>query len=161
VDKLTPELLPKAFKATLAIQDAASRAKGLNSLVNKVPEALPKALEAALAVEHESDYQEAFSILADKLTLEHCPLPKFLEAAQAMQNCSYRAAALTAYAVHLVNDLNCFNFWKALLHFLSHRTRPDLLSDLTALSPVIVALGGESAATETVQAIQDVARWWK
>lgn len=42
----------------------------------------------------------------------------------------------------------------------ARRTRPDLLSDLRALAPLIHALGGESAAAETFRAIQDVARWW-
>jgi hypothetical protein len=48
----------------------------------------------------------------------------------------------------------------SLLHLLARRTRKDLLSDLRAFAPVIVALGGEKAAEETFGAIQDVGRWW-
>ena len=46
-----------------------------------------------------------------------------------------------------------------LRHFLARRTREDLLSDLGALTPIIVAMGGEKAIEETFRAIRDVGRW--
>jgi hypothetical protein len=36
----------------------------------------------------------------------------------------------------------------------------NAFSDLTALAPVILALGGDEALMETARAIQDVGRWW-
>ena len=49
------------------------------------------------------------------------------------------------------------------LHLQSANLAPpkpqDLLSDLTALIPVILALGGQEALLETARAIQDVGRW--
>ena len=36
----------------------------------------------------------------------------------------------------------------------------DLLMDLSALVPVLAALGGAEAVAETFRAIQDVGRWW-
>ncbi|MBD2065975.1 hypothetical protein H6F93_00205, partial [Leptolyngbya sp. FACHB-671] len=135
-----------------------SRAQALMALAEKLPEALPKALEAALAIESESSRAQALTALAEKLTPDL--LPKALEAAQAIEYEYYRVRALTALALHLVNAPNCFNLWKDLLHFLSYRTRPDLLSDITALMPVIFSLGGKAAATEITQAIQNVAKWW-
>lgn len=47
-----------------------------------------------------------------------------------------------------------------LLHTLANRSRKHLLSDLSALAPVIHKLGGEEAIDETFCAIQDVCRWW-
>jgi hypothetical protein len=40
------------------------------------------------------------------------------------------------------------------------RTRWDLLADLEALEPILISLGGVEAVEETIQAIQDVGRWW-
>ena len=156
-DKL-PEALPKALEAAQAIEDEYPRAEALMALADKLPEVLPKALEAAQAIEQEAYRAQALTVLADKLTPEL--LPKALEAAQAIEHESARAEALTALALHLVNAPNCFNLWKDLLHFLSYRTRPNLLSDITALIPVIFSLGGKAAATEMTQAIQNVAKWW-
>jgi hypothetical protein len=50
--------------------------------------------------------------------------------------------------------------WSETLHVLATRTRRDLLSDLHTLEPVLSALGGTEAVTETFRAIQDVGRWW-
>jgi hypothetical protein len=50
--------------------------------------------------------------------------------------------------------------WQETLPILARRTRPDLLSDLRALSSLIAALGGEEAIAETFRAVQDVGRWW-
>jgi hypothetical protein len=47
-----------------------------------------------------------------------------------------------------------------LLHFSAHRSRPEFLSDLRDLTPVIVTLGGKEAIVEIFRAIQDVGRWW-
>jgi hypothetical protein len=55
---------------------------------------------------------------------------------------------------------------QSLLHSLSHRIytqespRQNLLSDVSALAPILIALGGEDVAEEIFQAIQDVGRWW-
>jgi hypothetical protein len=46
---------------------------------------------------------------------------------------------------------------------LANRTRQDLLSDIRALTPVLIALAGPNAAAElaeVAQAILDVGRWW-
>jgi len=43
---------------------------------------------------------------------------------------------------------------------LSRRTCTDLLGDLAALGVLIARLGGAAAITETMQAIEDVGRWW-
>ena len=49
---------------------------------------------------------------------------------------------------------------QTILSKLAGRTRPDLLSELHALAPIIAALGGPEALVETFRTIQDVGRWW-
>ncbi|HEY9875009.1 MAG TPA: hypothetical protein V6D12_16345, partial [Candidatus Obscuribacterales bacterium] len=58
-------------------------------------------------------------------------------------------------------EVELFPPWKDTLHFLSFRTRPEVLKDVVALQPVIVALGGEAALGELFHAIQDVTKWWR
>jgi tetratricopeptide (TPR) repeat protein len=50
--------------------------------------------------------------------------------------------------------------WRDTLQFSATRSRRDLLADLVALAPLIVALGGPEAIEETCRAIEDVGRWW-
>jgi hypothetical protein len=50
--------------------------------------------------------------------------------------------------------------WQETLPVLARRTRRDLLADLRALVPVIVALGESDAIAATFRAIQDVAARW-
>jgi hypothetical protein len=52
------------------------------------------------------------------------------------------------------------SIWRETLPILAHRTRQDLMSDLQALSPIIAALGGPNVIAKTIEAIQDVGRWW-
>ncbi|NES07396.1 MAG: hypothetical protein F6K22_34145 [Okeania sp. SIO2F4] len=90
-------------------------------------------------------------------------LPEALVAAQQIQFEEYRAQVLVALADKLsqIRTTQLYPLWQNTLHTLSLRTRPDLLSDITALTPVIFALGGEEAIKKTVIAIQDVSRWWR
>jgi hypothetical protein len=73
-----------------------------------------------------------------------------------------RADALRALTSNLVQlpEATLSSLWTETLHDLARRTRAELLSDLSALSPVIAALGREEATAETFRAIQDVGRWW-
>ena len=52
------------------------------------------------------------------------------------------------------------DLWQKNLHHLATRARPDFLSDLRALCPTLVALGGQEAVVETYAAVEDVGRWW-
>ncbi|KAA3660292.1 MAG: hypothetical protein DWQ04_19860, partial [Chloroflexi bacterium] len=53
-----------------------------------------------------------------------------------------------------------YDLWQETLHTLSHRTRPNLLSDITSLMPVIHQLGSEKGVRDTWQAVQAVTKWW-
>jgi hypothetical protein len=50
--------------------------------------------------------------------------------------------------------------WSDTLHDSFVGERRALLSDLKALSPIILALGGAEGAEELALAIIDVGRWW-
>ncbi len=52
------------------------------------------------------------------------------------------------------------SLWHDVLERLAQCSRPDLLSDLRTLTPVIAKLGGDEAIVELFYAIQDVGRWW-
>ncbi|MEW6499447.1 MAG: hypothetical protein AB1589_44320, partial [Cyanobacteriota bacterium] len=163
VDKL-PEALPLALNAALATLVIRERffsspcISELTALADKLtPDLLLQALEASQAIQDDSERARVLTALVNKLPEL---LPQALEAAQTIQDDSERARVLTALTLHLIHTSNCFNLWKDLLHLLSYRTRSHLLSDIAALIPVIFTLGGETAATEVTQAIQDVAKWW-
>ena len=52
------------------------------------------------------------------------------------------------------------SIWQEVLHSLSVDTRQVFYLNLQALAPVIFALGGSEAVTETSLAVQDVGHWW-
>jgi len=165
VDEL-PEVLPQALEAAQSIQDANLRASALTTLVEKLPELFPQALDAAQSIQYDSrdegrgDYDRAqiLTALANKLPPDL--LPQTLEAAQSTQGAHDRTQILSVLVKHLVNAPNRSDLWKNSLHFLSSRTRNDLLSDFTALSPLMIALGDKSSTLEIARAIQDICKWW-
>jgi hypothetical protein len=73
-----------------------------------------------------------------------------------------RITALTALVPRILKlpapDL--YSLWANVLHILSKRTRPVLLSDLDALIPVLAQLGGGKALEEVTEALVDVASCW-
>ncbi|MEA5604637.1 hypothetical protein, partial [Nostoc sp. UHCC 0252] len=59
-----------------------------------------------------------------------------------------------------IQKTSLFNHWRDTLHILSVHTRPNLLTDINALTPIIFTLGDKQAVKDTADAIQDVSRWW-
>jgi hypothetical protein len=53
-----------------------------------------------------------------------------------------------------------FSLWKDGLRVLAYRDRKGLLEDISKLSSVIIALGGDEALVQTARAIQEVGRQW-
>ena len=89
-------------------------------------------------------------------------LKKALAAAREIQSEEHRAKTLSSLADKLsqIQKTPLFDYWRDTLNILSVHTRPNLLSDIKALTPVIFTLGGQQAVKDTVCAIQDVSRWW-
>jgi hypothetical protein len=120
-----------------------------------------KALEAARAID--DDEQRAATLAVHLESPLRAPaLREALEAARAIGDKLARATTLATLAPRLAElpPTMLYPIWSETLWVLTVRSRKDLLSDLRDLSPVIVALGGAEAVTETIRAIQDVQRWW-
>ncbi len=77
------------------------------------------------------------------------------------EECDRRKAlsALVTYGERLP-PTTLYAFWTSSLHHLAKRSRRHLLSDVTALSPIIIQVGGLRALSEVVTAINDACRWW-
>ncbi|RQH11603.1 hypothetical protein D4Z78_26660 [Okeania hirsuta] len=158
--KLTPELLPEALAAARQIHFEISRAEVFRALADKFPELLPEALAAVRQIQSEGYRAPMLSALGDKFPEI---LPEALATARQIQDEYHRPKVLSALANKLsqMQKTQLYTLWQNTLHTLSLRTRPDLLSDITALTTVIFSLGGEEAIKNIVIAIQDVSRWWR
>ena len=157
--KLTPELLPEALAIAREIHDESNRTLVLSSLANKLPNLLPEVLAAARKIENELTRVLVLGNLAPKLSEL---LPEALAVAREIKGKNERAEALSALAEKLsqIQKNQLFSLWRDSLDILSLRTRPDLLTDIQAFTPVIFSLGGKQAVKNTASAIQDVSRWW-
>jgi hypothetical protein len=123
-----------------------------------------EAFAAARAVAATAGRAAALLDLARRLdgAGRHQALTAALEAARAIDNESARAGALAPVA----DDLAALPpdvlrpLWEETLQPLALRSRRALLSDLGALAPVVLALGGDDGPAELVRAAQAVGRWW-
>jgi hypothetical protein len=71
--------------------------------------------------------------------------------------------SLLALAAPLLSQLpltTLRELWREALPILASRSRPDLLTDIGSLAPVIEAVGGADALRGTLLAVEDVGRWW-
>jgi hypothetical protein len=87
-------------------------------------------------------------------------LSEALEAARAIQDEYYRANALSRMIPPLKSSSFDFSLWKESLHIFARRDRKNLLTDISELSSVIIALDSSEALAQTARAIQDVGRQW-
>ncbi|MBC7226280.1 MAG: AAA family ATPase [Thermoflexales bacterium] len=148
---LPPELLQEALAAAREIEWEDARAEVLAGLAPHLPpELLWEALAAAWKIRDASDCAEVLAGLA----------PRWAEWAGRERETAYALWPETLRALAARERETAYALWPETLRALAARPRPDLLSDLRALSPVLAALGGEAAAGEAFRAIQDVGRWW-
>ncbi|WBQ07071.1 ATP-binding protein [Kribbella sp. CA-293567] len=126
-----------------------------------IPRFLPAELvPAALQVARRSKNREWLSACADRLSgadlLEVLAVARELGGQELQTELLGRRAPAFAQLDRVVLQ----EIWSATLRELSSLGRPAFLSRLRPLGPVIEALGGQHAVAETVQAIEDVGRWW-
>ncbi|MDY7003748.1 MAG: NB-ARC domain-containing protein [Cyanobacteriota bacterium] len=160
-DKLTPELLPEALDIARQIQSEEYRGEALQALVDKLtPELLLEALAAAQQIQNEEYRGRYLRALTKKLTPEM--LPEALATVRQIQSKKYRGSVLKALSKKLtqIPKTQLYPLWQNNLYALSLQTCPNLISDIKALTPAILFLGGEEATNNTAIAIQDVSRWW-
>jgi len=141
------------------------RARALAGLAPHLPEPLLReALDAAGKIQDEDDRAHALAGLVPRLAELGHP-QEALDAARKIEREFARSHALAGLAPRLAEwagkePAAARQAWQETLHLLARRTRPDLLSDLRALSPLLAALGGAEAVAATFRAIQSVGRWW-
>ncbi|MEZ4862436.1 MAG: hypothetical protein R3C14_14070 [Caldilineaceae bacterium] len=73
-----------------------------------------------------------------------------------------RFSALRTWAVR-VGELpieKSASLMQELLHLLAARTRKDFLSDLSALAPLIVKMGGVEGVKGVIDSVKNVGQWW-
>ena len=163
--KLIPHLSGEFQNAALAavqrIQDPNKRALILTGLVPMLP---PLLVEDALAYLNDfSDEKTRVKVivgLAPSISAEN--LHTFLVIVRGINDKNLRVQALAAAVQNwlLIPKPQSLSLWKETILDLSNQSRPDLLSDLQPLAPLIYDLGGIGAIKETLQAIRDVVRWW-
>jgi len=77
------------------------------------------------------------------------------------ENDRYKALSSLAMAhATEVQRMILYPIWSDSLHHLATRSRRHLLSDLRALSPVILDLSDTNGIADVISAISDVGRWW-
>ena len=95
-------------------------------------------------------------------TLRVSVLRKAIRAVQEVSDGNRHAAALALLApsVATLPPELCRQLWCEVVPLLTLRRRSDLLSDLVALKPVVLALTDSSGALAVFQAFDDIGRWW-
>jgi hypothetical protein len=136
------QVLQEALEAARKISQDEDRGKALMHLVPYLPQSMRQhALREAVAVAWGLSDRSFFHTLGQEL----------MDMVSRLTGLPYPELAFLWSEVH--NGEN-------LLRFLAGRTRESLLSNLSALAPVIHKLDGEEAIAEVFSAIQDVGRWW-
>ena len=162
---LSPDLLLTAFAAVRDITNESARTRALSALAPYLSSDLLCAAFAAIRdIEDESVRADTLCALALHLLpdLQSQALHDALAAIRDISDEYARTAALGTLAPRLIQipRQDLYPMWQETLPVLARRTRRDLLTDLRALVPVIVALGETDAIAATFRAIQDVAARW-
>jgi hypothetical protein len=162
---LPSDLLSAALDAVWYITNKSARTRALSALAPYLSSDLLCAAFAAIRdIEDESVRADTLCALALHLLpdLQSQALHDALAAIRDISDEYARTAALGTLAPRLIQipRQDLYPMWQETLPVLARRTRRDLLTDLRALVPVIVALGETDAIAATFRAIQDVAARW-
>ncbi len=130
---------------------------------------LPKTLiKASLGGERRPTYKglkaevltKIVPYLSEKLKCE--TVREALQAAQLLEERDDRARVLAEMTPHLLDlpPVALYALWRDLLHLLAHSTRPDLLTNIRTLTPIMLKLGGPEVILEISRVILAVGEWW-
>jgi len=160
VPHLTEDLLEEVLEWAWSISKESLKIWALKVLIPYLPQDLIKDVFKKVCNIGTEYFAEVLMSLAPHLPEE--ALKEALEIARGIEEEKYRAKALVALAPHLVKlaPQELYPLWREMLPVLAARPRKELLENLKALVPVILALGGREAVAETFRAIKDVGRWW-
>ena len=155
---LDPAQRAEALAATKAIGSEYARAQALAALAPHLdPAQRAEALAAAKAISYELYRARALAALAPHL--DPAQRAEALAATKAIGSENDRAQALAVLAKH-VSGGEGRELMIALLDSASNIARDSALFVVCEAFPLIVKLGGPSAASQLRQAISDVCRWY-
>jgi predicted MPP superfamily phosphohydrolase len=165
-DEVRASTFTQLQESTQAIELPWARAEALAILLPFLhPEeervrACREVLDTLRDAEQDSDQAHLLAALASYLP--EAFYKEALTTARAIESPASRSWALSALLPLLLQQpaATLRDLWQNNLHHLATRARPDFLSDLRALCPTLVALGGQEAVAETYAAVEDVGRWW-
>lgn len=151
-----------AFDAARGISDQELRGQALSRLAPHVT----VLLERRDSDETEDDWINSRAAVLTALAryLGHDQLPAALDAALDLLTKGLMApwsvlAAFSGPLGTLPRD-RLYPLWRRILHALAPLHRKDTLGHLSALGPVVTALGGQAAAGEFVRAVDEIGQWW-
>ena len=150
---LAPHRPEEVYQAALALRYEVEQAHVLSALAPYLPEAVS---QAALAVKSERTRADVLCALAPHLPAAVYP------AALELREEWLRVGVLRALASFLASlpPAVLYAHWAAVLVALKGQPRSEALDALAGFVPVIQALGGDAALSQTLQAVEDVCRWW-
>ena len=114
-----------------------------DDVVESEAEQAPTGIKAALAIGDSRTRLEALAAMVPRLV----ELP------------TEALAAMVPQLIELPTDTLGL-IWKSALHRSIAGTRPDVLTHIRVLAPLIARLGGAKAVAAAIHSIQDVAGWW-
>jgi hypothetical protein len=145
------------------IKDRESRDRALAGISHNISQHMV-ALEVCGQIEDEYTRGINFAKIASRLSEQKKSgvLKKAINTISEIEDEDLREQGLVEIVPYLLElkPSNLHSMWSEMLHTSSQKTRSGLLSDIGALVPIILALGGEEALLETARAIEDVGRWW-
>ena len=150
----------KIFKAAETIDDEDERANILENLIMRMPKT-----ELALITEVISGFDEGANYIRTLIALSH-RLPNMITDAVNVACKPSEEKARARWLNELVQPImkrpqvESYSLLTSGISKLAKRTRPNLLSDLTVLMPVIIHLGTPNTPREIYEAVRDVTTWW-
>ena len=150
---------PEALAAARSIQDNSDRAWSLMKVAQINPAYYPEALLVVPLMQNE-DLRATVLCNSYKELPQVC-LPQALKIISTITDKIASARSLTLFFSRLPLATLPYDDWRSHLHCLAHRTRADLMRDLTTLYPAIVHLGGKEAVRGMVDAMREVCNQWK
>lgn len=163
------EVLKEAFDTAIRTEGEHTRSWALTKLITILPqESLRELLPIAREIKDEFYKGPLMAELVFLLPepLKEDALKEALTSISKIQaetkDFQERPEALGKLASYMAGlpQIRLYPLWCETLHLLAYHIREDLLIDIQALIPVIIALGGPDALEVIAQAIDDVSSWW-
>jgi hypothetical protein len=163
--RLSPRRFPEVLELVREIQPVGARSRALAELAPQLPRPLHlEALELATQLDGAKARAYALAALCQCIQSDLCEkaLQEALAAVASIGDERDRTRILANLAPLLAElpESPSRSLWLNALHALAGRSRADLLADLLAAKPVLLATGGTEAVREMIRTVQAVGRWW-